>query len=63
MSRANKKEKMAMVRLAATLENLHEGAHDSSLPEEAGVQAAQQLAMTMLRHFELITTALRLAGK
>lgn len=63
MSRANRSEKMQMVRLAATIENLHDGATNPALSEEAGKEAAGQLGMLILRHLELITTALRIAGK
>lgn len=52
-----------MTRLAATLQMLHDGAHDQSLSEEDGKQAAMQLAVVMLKHFDLIVAGLRLAGK
>ena len=57
------KEKMAMVRLAVTLEKLHTTATDPSIPQEEGVEASAELAMTILRHFEMVTKALRHSGK
>lgn len=54
-----RKERMAMVRLAAVLEKLHETAHDQSTPEEDAVKAAAEMGRTMLTHFELIVAALK----
>lgn len=56
-------EKMAMIRLAAVLENLHKTAHDPASGEEAGRLAAGEMGRTVLQHFDLITSALREAGK
>jgi hypothetical protein len=63
MSRATKNEKMQMVRLAATIQNLHGIASDPTAPEEIATETAGQLGMTMLKHIELIVQALKDAGK
>lgn len=50
---------MAMVRLAAVLEKLHNTAHDPSTPEEDAVKASAEMGRTVLNHFELIIAALK----
>ena len=55
-------QKMQALRLSAALQDLHDKAHDRSLPEADGVAAAQAMAMSMLKHFDLIVYALRVAG-
>lgn len=52
-----------MTRLAVVIEELHATASDPATGEEAGRAAAGELGKTILRHIELITTALRTAGR
>lgn len=52
-----------MVRLAAAIQNLHDGATDPAVGEEAGKEAARELGGLILRHIPMIVTALRVAGK
>ena len=54
--------KMAILRLSAVLQNLHDTASDVGLPEDERLIAAQQLAITLNTHFDLIITGLRQAG-
>lgn len=55
-------KKMQAIRLAKVLSDLHEAAQDRGRSEAEGVANAQQLAMAMLRHFDVIVWALRTAG-
>ena len=63
MSRVRKNEKMQMVRLAATIQTLHDDATNPALGEELGRDRAAQLGGVVLRHIDLIIAALREAGR
>lgn len=58
----SQQKKMAALRLAKVMQDLHDTAHDRSLPEDEGAQAATELATTVLRHFDLIVWGMRKAG-
>ena len=53
---------MQALRLSKALSDLHFQAGDRGAPEEEGIAAAQALAVTCLKHFDLIVWALRVAG-
>ena len=55
-------QKMHAMRLSTVLQQLHDEAHDAGNDEEAGKLAAATMAMTILRNFELVVWALRVAG-
>jgi len=54
--------KMAILRLSAVLQQLHDTATDIGLPDEDRTNAARQMAMTMNTHLDLIIVGLRQAG-
>lgn len=59
MTLLKREEKMAMVRLGAVLEKLHEMASDPGTPEEDAVKAAAELGNTVLRHMDKIILSLK----
>lgn len=54
--------KMQCMRMQEALSSLHTISGDTGRPEDERTAAAQQLAMAMLTHFDLIVWALRVAG-
>jgi predicted hydrolase (HD superfamily) len=55
-------QKMAVLRLSVVLQRLHDTATDIGESDDNRFDAAQQLAMTLNTHFDLIITGLRQAG-
>lgn len=58
----NAEKKMHAMRLSQVLMELHDTSHGSPGDEEIGKMAAATMAMTVLKNFELIVWALRVAG-
>lgn len=60
--REEMERKMQALRMQHAFQALHFIATDTSEPEDKRIAAAQELAMAMNRHFDVLIWALRVAG-